>query len=73
MKNVIKQIKIATELISSFCYELTKYFKVVFMTNVSGNHTRIDRKEDAIHDERLDDLISWAVDLSLQHINNFIF
>ncbi len=41
------------------------------MTNVSGNHTRIDRKEDAIHDERLDDLISWAVDLSLQHINNF--
>lgn len=70
-ENVIEQIKITTELISSFCYELTKYFKVVFMTNVSGNHTRIDRKEDAIHDERLDDLISWAVDLSLQHINNF--
>ena len=42
-ENVIEQIKIATELISSFCYELTKYFKVVFMTNVSGNHTRIDR------------------------------
>lgn len=70
-ENVIEQIKIATELISSFCYELSKHFRVVFMTNVSGNHTRIDKKDDAIHDERLDDLISWAVELSLKHISNF--
>lgn len=70
-ENVIEQIKIATELISSFCYELSKYFRVVFMTSVVGNHTRIDKKEDAIHDERLDDLISWAVELSLKHIGNF--
>ena len=70
-ENVIEQIKIATELISSFCYELSKHFRVVFLTNVSGNHTRIDKKDDAIHDERLDDLISWAVELSLKHIGNF--
>ena len=70
-ENVIEQIKIATELISSFCYELSKYFKVVFMTNVSGNHTRIDKKDDSLHDERLDDIISWAVGLSLKHIENF--
>ena len=70
-ENVIEQIKIATELISSFCYELSKHFRVVFMTNVSGNHTRIDVKNDAIHDERLDDIISWAVELSLKHIGNF--
>ena len=70
-ENVIEQIKIATELISSFCYELSKHFRVVFMTSVVGNHTRIDKKEDAIHDERLDDLISWAVELSLKHIGNF--
>lgn len=70
-ENVIEQIKIAAELISSFCYELSKYFKVVFMTNVSGNHTRIEKKEDALHDERLDDLISWGVGLSLKHIGNF--
>ena len=70
-ENVIEQIKIATELISSFCYELSKHFRVVFMTNVSGNHTRIDEKNDAIHDERLDDIISWAVELSLKHISNF--
>ena len=70
-EDVIEQIKIATELISSFCYELSKHFRVVFMTNVSGNHTRIESKKDAIHDERLDDIISWAVELSLKHIRNF--
>ena len=70
-ENVIKQIKIATELISSFCYELSLHFEMVFMSNVSGNHTRMDRKDDAIHDERLDDIISWAVELSLKHIDNF--
>lgn len=70
-ENVIEQIKIATELISSFCYELTKHFENVFMSNVSGNHSRMDRKDDAIHDERMDDIISWAVELSLGHIDNF--
>lgn len=70
-ENVIEQIKNATELVSSFCYELSLHFENVFLSNVSGNHTRIERKEDAIHDERLDDIISWAVELSLKHINNF--
>lgn len=70
-ENVIEQIKIATELISSFCYELSLHFETVFMSNVSGNHTRMDRKDDAIHDERLDDIIGWAIGLSLKHIDNF--
>lgn len=70
-ENVIEQLKIATELISSFCYELTKYFETVFMSNVSGNHSRMDRKDDAIHDERMDDIISWGIELSLKHIDNF--
>ena len=70
-ENVIDQIKIASELISSFCYELTKYFSVVFMSSVSGNHSRMDRKDEALHDERLDDIITWGVELSLKHIDNF--
>ena len=70
-ENVIEQIKLTSELISSFCYELTKYFSNVFITSVVGNHSRIDRKEDALHDERLDDLIAWNVGLSLKHIDNF--
>lgn len=70
-ENVIEQIKKASELISSFCYELTKEFRVVFMSSVVGNHSRIDKKDEALHDERLDDLISWGVELSLSHIENF--
>lgn len=70
-ENVIDQIKIASELISSFCYELTKHFSVVFMSSVSGNHSRMDRKDEAIHDERLDDIITWGIELSLKHIENF--
>lgn len=70
-ENVIEQVKIASSLISSFCYELTKHFKMVYMQDCSGNHTRIDRKEDALHSERLDDLIAWNVEHILSHIDNF--
>lgn len=70
-ENVIEQIKLASELISSFCYELSKVFNNVYMSSVVGNHSRIDRKDDSLHDERLDDIISWGVELSLKHIDNF--
>jgi hypothetical protein len=70
-ENVIEQIKLASELISSFCYELSRIFKNVYMHSVVGNHSRIDRKDDSLHDERLDDIISWGVELSLKHIDNF--
>lgn len=70
-ENVIEQVQKATELISSFCYELTKIFEIVQFYSVSGNHSRIDRKDDSLHAERLDDTIAWAVSLSLNHIDNF--
>lgn len=70
-ENVIEQIKIASEMISSFCYEISKVFNKVFMNSVVGNHSRMDKKDDCLHDERLDDIISWAVELSLKHIDNF--
>ena len=70
-ENVIEQIKMASELISSFCYEVSKVFNKVFISSVVGNHSRMDRKDDALHDERLDDIISWGVELSLKHIDNF--
>lgn len=70
-ENVIEQIKRATEIISSFCYECTKIFENVQFYNVCGNHTRIAKKDDALKDERLDDVISWTVGLSLSHISNF--
>jgi hypothetical protein len=70
-ENVIDQVKLASELISSFCYELTKVFKIVYIQDCSGNHSRLDRKDDALHSERLDDLIAWNVGMFLSHISNF--
>jgi len=71
-ENLIEQVKVTSELISNFCYELTKHFNNVYYTDVSGNHSRVvTNKEDAVHDERLDDLISWIVINSLGHIDNF--
>lgn len=71
-ENVVDQVKIATELISSFCYELTKVFTHVHFISVSGNHSRLTgNKDEAMHDERLDDIIAWAVGLTLAHVDNF--
>ena len=70
-ENVIEQVKVATELIASFCYELISTFGNVKMIGVSGNHSRLEKKEDALHNERLDDLVYWGVDLMLSHTGNF--
>lgn len=72
-EDVITQIKIASKLLINFCYNMSKYFKNIYVTNVAGNHSRIDKKDDALHSERLDDLVGWVVQSSLQHIKNIIF
>lgn len=72
-ENVIDQIKIASQLITDFIYSISKYFEMITISNVSGNHSRLERKEDALHDERLDDLIGWIVKNSLMHIDNVNF
>ena len=69
-ENVIEQIKIATELIASFCHELSKNFNNVYVTNVAGNHSRLDKKDEALHDERYDDLIGWAISMLLHEVSN---
>ena len=72
-ENVIDQVKIASDLITNFCYSLCPHFEFVSLHSVSGNHTRIDRKEDSIHNERLDDLIAWTVALRLNDVSNFVY
>lgn len=70
-ENVIDQVKLAAEYIGEFCYNLSMNFANVYFTDVAGNHSRIDRKEDALHDERLDNLISWIVSKLLAGVSNF--
>lgn len=72
-EDVIEQIKIATELVIGFAYEISKYFANVYISSVSGNHSRIDKKEEAIHSERLDNIIIWATGLALNGVSNIHF
>lgn len=69
-ENVIEQIKIASEIITSFIYDLSLEFHTVTVSSVSGNHSRLDRKEDALKDERLDDLVIWYMNAALSHLDN---
>ena len=69
-ENVIQQIKTASELISSFVADLAPHFAHVYVTGVSGNHSRMDKKDEAMHDERLDDLILWITKALLKNVGN---
>lgn len=71
-ENIVEQVKIATEIISNFCYTMSQHFNNVNFISVSGNHSRLTtNKDNAMHDDRLDDLISWAVGLALYNVENF--
>ena len=70
-ENVIDQLKLSIEYISSFCYELTKHFEQVYLATVSGNHSRLQAKDLAQHSERLDAFIAWDVCRTLKDQKNF--
>lgn len=71
-ENVIEQVKLACELISDFVYELGKHFSYIEVHGVSGNHSRIESKEDALLSERLDTLIPWFVKSMLKNTDNIM-
>lgn len=72
-ENVIQQIKKASELVTMFINELSHHFNKVIVASVSGNHSRLDTKDDALKDERLDDLIIWYSKAALHNVNNVEF
>lgn len=70
-ENVIDQLKLSIEYITSFCYELTKHFEHVYFASTSGNHSRLQAKDLAQHSERLDAFIAWDVCRVLKDQENF--
>lgn len=69
-ENVIDQVKIACEYIADFIYELGRHFTNVEVKSVSGNHSRIEDKEDALLGDRLDSLIIWFIEKMLKNAEN---
>lgn len=70
-ENVIEQVTGVSELIAEFIAELSKHFRTVKFVSVSGNHSRLTpNKNDAIIEERLDDLVGWYLSARLQNFEN---
>ena len=72
--NAISQVVGVSELIASFLYQLANHFSEVIVTNVSGNHSRIEQNpESALRAERLDALIPWYCKAKLEKVENIKF
>lgn len=72
-ENVIEQIMGVSELIAQFLARLSRMFRTVRFYSVAGNHSRIEsNKDNAIHGERLDNLVEWYLDARLQNFENVI-
>lgn len=72
-ENVVEQIQGVSEIISNFLYELSKCFQNVYVNGISGNHSRINKKDMVLRDERLDSLVPWYIQAKLNNINNIVF
>lgn len=69
-ENVIEQVTGVSELIAQFLYELSLVFDNVYFSSVAGNHSRLDKKDDALIAERLDDLVEWYLKARMDSIAN---
>lgn len=71
-ENLIEQIMGVSELITEFLSVLSRHFKEVRFVSVAGNHSRLDQKDRAIQQERLDDLAEWYLLARMSEHKNVI-
>lgn len=70
-ENVVEQVKIASMLVAEFVSQLSLSFSSVDVYSVGGNHSRLEKvAEDALLNERLDDLIPWFLNVAMKHRDN---
>lgn len=69
-ENVIQQIVLASQILTDFLISLSHNFHDVYVCGVSGNHSRITKKDDALKDERLDFIPLWYCKAALSNYNN---
>lgn len=60
-ENVITQVMRAADMVSDFVYAMCRVFGEIKLHSVSGNHSRIDLKDEALMDDRLDRIVPWYV------------
>jgi len=72
-ENISQQIPLAAGLISQFLVELDTIFEKTRVCFVSGNHSRLDHKNDSLKDERLDNVVEDFIKITLSDFKNIIF
>lgn len=72
-ENIIYQLMQVSELVAQFLSKISPHFNNVFYMDIAGNHTRLDKKDDAVDSERLDDLVSWWLKPRLSAFENIVF
>lgn len=72
-ENVMEQVMEAADTVTEFAGYLASDFPHVHVINVSGNHSRIEPKDVALKDERLDDLIGFIAKRALRDTENVSF
>ena len=71
-EDVISQIMIVSEMVAEFAYRVSKMVDHVEINCVTGNHSRMNKKDDAIKAERMDRLIPWYASSKLSHIKSIV-
>lgn len=66
--NNIEQTEHAIDIISKFIYKLYEAGIFVDYYFVSGNHSRLNKKDSVLRDERFDDLIKWVLEREFKHL-----
>ena len=69
-ENVIEQMVLASKILTNFLMNLSEYFHDIYVCGVSGNHSRITKKDDALKDERLDYIPLWYCKAALSEFPN---
>ena len=71
--DVVKQVKVASSVISGFLQHLSRMFSSVHVYSVPGNHGRVQpKKEDNLRGENFDILIPYIVGLMMGNYENVI-
>lgn len=72
-ETITEQIVTASNLISQFLVELSLIFEKIRVCFVPGNHSRVDHKNDALKDERLDTLVEDFIKIKLSNFDTIVF
>lgn len=71
-ENLVEQIIGVSEIIADFIYALSCNFQKVHVNSVGGNHSRVQPKDVALKDERLDNLIIWHLQAKFSHMRDSV-